>query len=278
MNTPGGSISRLVRSYPSLFVAETDGCDYLESYDAFRYAFAYARERKGPALVHAHVVRPYSHSLSDDEKLYRPVGERNRDAERDPVPTMVRWLVDEGVATADVIQPLKAEIDAEVTRAADEAARRPNPAPTASSRTCTPPTSTRRRPRSTPRTRRRPRPADDDGRPHQRAALRDEMARDGRIVVWGEDVADASRDDVLTECKGKGGVFKVTSGLQKPYGNARVFNSPLAEAGIVGRAIGWAARGLKPVVEIQFFDYIWPAMQQLRDELATARWRSDGTW
>jgi 2-oxoisovalerate dehydrogenase E1 component len=279
VNTPGGSISKLVRSYPGIFVTEVDGCDFLASFDAFRYAFAYARERKGPSFVHAHVVRPYSHSLSDDEKLYRPESERQRDAERDPLEAMGRLLVADGILSAEDLASLRSEIDEEVNRAADEAAKMPQPpAEEVFLHVVSPdvdPTSTAfdtedRGPASA-------------GEPTTmvdliNACLKDEMARDGRIVVFGEDVADASRIQVLGECKGKGGVFKVTAGLQKAYGEARVFNSPLAEASIVGRASGWAARGLKPVVEIQFFDYIWPAMQQLRDELATTRWRSGGTW
>jgi len=278
VNTPGGSISRLVRSYPSLFVVEVDGCDYLASYDAFRYAFAYARERKGPALVHGHVVRPYSHSLSDDEKLYRPENERQKDAERDPIVLFEKFLLDEGLATADELKALRDEIDAEVSRAADEALASPQPAAeTVFENVYSPdadPTSSSFDTEDAPAFSGEPTTMVD----LVNAALRDEMARDGRIAVWGEDVADASRVDVLGEVKGKGGVFKVTAGLQKAYGNARVFNAPLAEASIVGRALGWAARGLKPVVEIQFFDYIWPAMQQLRDELATVRWRSGGAW
>jgi 2-oxoisovalerate dehydrogenase E1 component len=278
VNTPGGSISRLVRSYPGLFVVEVDGCDYLASYDAFRYAFAYARERKGPALVHGHVVRPYSHSLSDDEKLYRPENERQKDAERDPIALFEKFLESEGLATADEIKALRDEVDAEVTRAADEALASPQPAAeTVFENVYSPdvdPTSAAFDTEDAPAFSGEPTTMVD----LVNAALRDEMARDGRIAVWGEDVADASRADVLGEVKGKGGVFKVTAGLQKAYGNARVFNAPLAEASIVGRALGWAARGLKPVVEIQFFDYIWPAMQQLRDELATVRWRSGGAW
>lgn len=278
VNTPGGSISKLVRSYPALFVTEVDGCDFLASYDAFRYAFAYARERKGPSLVHAHVIRPYSHSLSDDEKLYRPESERQKESLRDPVEMMGKLLVEEGILTADALQKLKDEADDEVNRAADAAALAPQPDPAeVHAYVYSPSVDPASKAFDTEDA-----PAF-SGEPTTmvdliNACLRDEMARDARIAMWGEDVADATRADVLSECKGKGGVFKVTAGLQKAYGHARVFNSPLAEAGIVGRAIGWAARGLKPVVEIQFFDYIWPAMQQLRDELATTRWRSGGAF
>ena len=276
VNTPGGSISKLVRSFPSLFVVETDGCDFLESYDALRWAFAYARERKGPALVHAHVIRPYSHSLSDDERLYKPESERKKEAGRDPVETFARFLVAEGLLSEEELSALKAAIDAEVADAADRASALPQPGP---ERVLENVVSPRVDP-SSPAfdTEDRPEPSGNETTMVDliNTTLRDEMARDGRIAVWGEDVADASREEVLAEVKGKGGVFKVTAGLQRLYGKERVFNSPLAEANIVGRAIGWAARGLKPVVEIQFFDYIWPAMLQIRDELATIRWRSGG--
>ena len=278
VNTPGGSISKLVRSYPGLFVAETDGCDFLASYDALRYAFAYARDRKGPSLVHAHVIRSYSHSLSDDEKLYRSEAERKKDRDRDPLELFAAFLEQAGIATADDLAKLREDVGAEVNAAADAAAARPQPAPeTVQAHIYSPdvdPASAAFDTEEAPAFAGEPTTMVD----LINAALRDEMARDSRIAIWGEDVADASRADALGECKGKGGVFKVTAGLQKAFGLARVFNSPLAEAGIVGRALGWAARGLKPVVEIQFFDYIWPAMLQIRDELATTRWRSGGAF
>jgi 2-oxoisovalerate dehydrogenase E1 component len=276
VNTPGGSIGRLVRGYPHLFVTEVDGCDFTSSHEGLRWAFAYCRERKGPALVHAHVVRPYSHSLSDDERLYKTDRERQTERERDPIARLGRRLVEEKVVAPADLARIEEEVDAEVARAAEEAFAAPPPDPVGVlSNVYSPdvdPTGPTFDTEASPVFAGEPTTMVD----LINAALRDEMARDARVVVWGEDVADASREAVLDECKGKGGVFKATAGLQRAYGKARVFNSPLAEAGIVGRAIGWAARGLKPVVEIQFFDYIWPAMQQLRDELATIRWRSGG--
>jgi 2-oxoisovalerate dehydrogenase E1 component len=278
VNTPGGSISRLVRGFPDLFIAEVDGCDFLQSYDALRYAAEHCRSRKGPALVHAHVIRPYSHSLSDDETLYRPKIEREREAERDPVKTMAAFLLGEGILSQEGLEKLKAEVDEEINDAADRALAADLPAPeSAYEYVYSPdvdPTSAAFQTQ--------PRVEEGAGPTTMvdliNACLRDEMKRDPAIVVFGEDVADASRETALAECKGKGGVFKLTANLQRLFGSARVFNSPLAEADIIGRAIGMAVRGLKPVVEIQFYDYIWPAYMQIHNELATMRWRSGNTF
>src|SRR5450830_629733 len=274
VTTAGGSISKLVRGFPNLFITEVDGCDFVESYDALRYAIEYCRQRKGPALVHAHVVRPYSHSVSDDERLYRPEAERERDRQRDPLTSLARLLVEEHIATPEELTSIHAEIDARVEADAEKALSAPRPEPESALQwvysdkvdPTGPEFETEKK---------------ESGDPHTmvdllNACMRDEMARDPRIVMFGEDVADASRPEVLAEVKGKGGVFKVTHGLQRLYGPDRVYNSPLAEANIIGRAVGMAVRGLKPVVEIQFFDYIWPAYMQLRNELATMRWRSGG--
>jgi 2-oxoisovalerate dehydrogenase E1 component len=274
VQTAGGSISKLVANYPGLHIEECDGTDSLESYAALNRAAGHCRERKGPSLVHAHVTRPYSHSLSDDEKLYRCDEEREEEARRDPIPKFGLFLVREGILDERELEAIEADVEREILEATDRALQAGLPSkdsiyefvhspdidPAGKQFDTTP------KPHGEPKTMVE----------MISATLLDEMARDERIVVFGEDVADCSREDQLAKLKGKGGVFKATSGLQRKFGSRRVFNSPLAEANIVGRAIGMATRGMKPVAEIQFFDYIWPAMMQLRNELATMRWRSAG--
>jgi 2-oxoisovalerate dehydrogenase E1 component len=275
VNTPGGNISKLLASFPGLYIQEVDGCDFVASHAALSRAIDYARKRKGPALVHAHVIRPYSHSLSDDEVMYRPASEREADAERDPLVNFPKWLIAEGHATEESLTAMREEVDALVLAATDDALEQPQPtADTIYHGVYSPHVDPCGESFDT----------EDDpqfaGEPTTmvdllNACMKDEMRRDEKILIFGEDVADVSRDQNLGTLKGKGGVFKVTWGLQKEFGGARVYNSPLAEANIIGRAIGLALRGFKPVVEIQFFDYIWPAFMQLRDELATMRWRSN---
>jgi 2-oxoisovalerate dehydrogenase E1 component len=278
VNTAGGSISRLVRSFPGLLIEEVDGCDPLASFEVMQRAVDYCRSRQGPALVHAHVIRPYSHSLSDDEILYRPPAERAADAARDPVTRFPRQLLEQGLATEAELEAIRAAVEEEVLVATDTALAAPQPTPDTIYRYVyspdVDPTSEQFDTEDDPRFSGDPTTMVD----LLNACLRDEMARDPRIVVFGEDVADASRAENLEQVKGKGGVFKVTWGLQRAYGSDRVYNSPLAEANIIGRAIGLATRGLKPVVEIQFFDYIWPAYMQLRNELALMRWRSNNSF
>jgi 2-oxoisovalerate dehydrogenase E1 component len=278
VNTAGGSISRLVRSFPGLYVEEVDGCDLLASYGAMSRAVEYARKRKGPALVHAKVIRPYSHSLSDDETMYRPPAEREADAARDPVMQFPKWLVAEGHASEQEIGQIQEEVDAIVLAATDDALAQPQPdADTVYFGVYSPdvdPCSEQFDTEDDPQFSGEPTTMVD----LLNACMKDEMRRDEKILVFGQDVADVSREQYLGKVKGKGGVFKVTWGLQKEFGGARVYNSPLAEANIVGRAIGLAVRGFKPVVEVQFFDYIWTAYMQLRDELATMRWRSNSNF
>ena len=277
VQTAGGSISKLVAGFPNLAIFEVDGCDFVESYRVMGEAVARVRAGEGPALVHAHVVRPYSHSLSDDERLYKPAAEREREAERDPIVRTAQLLREHYGVSQEELEKVDAEVQAEVNAAAELAVAAPQPDPSSWAdfiySADVDPTSERFASA----------PAFDDPAPKTmvdllNACLRDELQCDERIVVFGEDVADASHETALSEVKGKGGVFKVTHGLQRRYGSRRVFNSPLAEANIVGRAFGMALRGLKPVVEIQFLDYIWPAYMQIRDELANVRWRSGDQW
>lgn len=278
VNTAGGSISKLVASMPGLYIQEVDGCDLFASLEVMERAVAYARERKGPAFVHAKVIRPYSHSLSDDEVFYRPAAEREADAARDPLTTFPAMLVREGVATEDELALMREAVDAELLLATDDALAQPQPdASTVYFGVYAPdvdPTGEQFDTEDDPQFTGEPTTMVD----LLNACMKDEMTRNDRILVFGEDVADVSREEHLGKVKGKGGVFKVTHGLQSKFGGTRVYNSPLAEANIVGRAIGLAQRGFKPVVEIQFFDYIWPAYMQIRDELATIRWRSNNAF
>jgi 2-oxoisovalerate dehydrogenase E1 component len=272
VQTPGADISRLVDSFPALKVIRVDGTDFLASYRGMREAVGYARARRGPALVHARVIRPYSHSLSDDERLYKPPLEREAEAKRDPLRLFSRFLKAESLVTERDLERVDTELELEVNEAATRAlkAHKPDPA-SAALWVYSPdvdPASSAFDVVAVP-----------SGKPDTMVAainrtLKDEMARSPEIVLFGEDVADCSREAALSEVAGKGGVFKVTHGLQRAFGSDRVFNSPLAEANIIGRAVGMATRRLKPVVEIQFFDYIWPAMMQLRDEMAMLRYRS----
>ena len=276
VQTPGGDVSRLVESFPNLKVWRCDGTDFIESYRTLGDAVNYVRRERKPAFVHAKVIRPYSHSLSDDERLYKTPDERKSEAQRDPLTKMRAFLVKEGIATDADLEAILASVDKEIAESTEKALKSPKPSPDSAETFVFSPTVDPTSPQFSSL-------AQPEGKPDTMVGainrtLKDEMARNPHIVVFGEDVADASKASALPHVPGKGGVFKVTHGLQKAYGADRVFNSPLAEANIVGRGVGMATRGLKPVVEIQFFDYIWPAMMQLKDEMSMLRYRSGGNW
>ena len=274
--TAGGSISKLVANHPGLHVEECDGTDPIASYAVLKRAAEHCKARKGPALVHAHVTRPYSHSLSDDDKLYKTDAVREEEAHRDPIPKFGLFLVREGIVEEKELEGIEADVEREVREAADYALQAalppkesillnqysPDVDPASSQFETAPQFSGEERTMVE----------------MVSLTLADEMARDERILVFGEDVADCSNEEDLKQLKGKGGVFKATTGLQRRFGSSRVFNTPIAEALIVGSALGLATRGLKPVGEIQFFDYIWPAMMQFRNELSLIRWRSNGAF
>jgi len=276
VQTPGSDIARCLSAIPGLRIMKVDGTDPVASYKTMTEAVTHLRARKGPVMVHALVVRPYGHSMSDDELSYKPPSEREAEAKRDPVQTYPQFLIREGFATAEIIEGVQKEVAATIAQAEGEALKSPQPGPETAlhhvySSTVDP---------TAPAFETAPK---SEGAPETMVTLinrclRDEMARDPGIVLFGEDVADATREEALAHVSGKGGVFKVTHGLQKQFGKERVFNSPLAEANIIGRAIGMATRGIKPVVEIQFFDFIWPAMMQIRNEMAMLRWRSNGAF
>ena len=279
VQTAGGNVATLVKNFPNLFwVGEVDGSDPIESYGVLKEAVEHCRQRKGPAFVRAMVTRPYSHSMSDDESKYKGAAERAAEAQRDCLPNFARFLVGEGLLSESELEALHAEVQAGVRQASEAAQKSQQPPPHAVTMFVYSPNidPTAERFAVEPK-------VDDSAQQETMLqlinyCLRDEMKRDPRILLFGEDIADASDEERLEEVKGKGGVFGVTWGLQKAFGGTRVYNSPLAEANIIGRAIGLATLGLRPVVEIQFFDYIWPAMMQIRNELANLRWRSNNSF
>jgi 2-oxoisovalerate dehydrogenase E1 component len=267
-------VSEMVRGFRGLHVVQMDGRDYFEVRRKGADAIARVRIGTGPCLIHATVTRPYSHSLSDDQKKYRISDELQDEAEHDPILVLTRQLIDAGVLTQDAADRIRDEAKETVRTAAEQAlaAVRPSPASVVQN-VVAPMTVTA-----------------DPGEPTTepdaevvtfgeaiRRTLHEQMALDERIRVFGEDVADAD-PQVINDVPGKGGVFGITFGLQRAFGNARCFNTPLAEANIIGRAVGQAMRGLRPCPEIQFFDYVWPAMNQLKSEAATTRWRSNGAF
>jgi 2-oxoisovalerate dehydrogenase E1 component len=290
VNTAGGNISKLVANFPNFYFAECDGTDPLESYAAVSKAVEHIRAGNGPAFVHGHVIRPYSHSLSDDEKLYRPETERQKDAQRDPISRFQMFLIREGILDEKSVTELEKSVDDELQEASERALAAAFPekgsyvdfvySPDLDSASSAFDRAPDFASANVAMGGTQAAAGDKTMADLINACLRDEMRRDERIVIFGEDVADCSRCEYLDQklVKGKGGVFKLTGGLQMEFGADRVFNSPLAEANIVGRAVGMATRGLKPVAEIQFFDYIWPAMQQLRNEMSNIRWRSNNNF
>jgi 2-oxoisovalerate dehydrogenase E1 component len=279
VQTAGGDVAPLVRGFPNLYWAGAlDGSDPVASYGVLAEAIRHCRERRGPAFVRALVTRPYSHSMSDDESKYKSQAVRDAEALRDCLPRFARFLQQEGILDPEGFERLHGEVQTVIAAASDAARASAQPEPeTASlyvySSDVDP---------ASERFIAEPRPLHPERSETLLQSinfcLRDEMRRDPRILIFGEDVADSSHEELLGEMKGKGGVFGVTWGLQRLFGRERVYNSPLAEASIVGRAIGLATLGLRPVVEIQFFDYIWPAMMQLRDELSMLRWRSNNAF
>ncbi len=261
--TAGASVAKIGEGFFGLGVYEIDGTDFFQSYQTVKKAVERARAGQGPTMIVANVVRLIPHSSSDDHRKYRSPEELERERLNDPILKMENLLVKEGILTNEEIQRIYDELNVEIERAIEHAERKPYASPETVMLHVYAPEETRKLKyeASVP-----------SGKPIVMVdainhALHEEMELNPKMVVYGEDIADP-----------KGGVFTATKGLTTRFGKSRAFNSPLAEASIVGTAIGLAVKGYKPVVEIQFGDYIWPAMMQIRDELAPFRYRSNGNW
>ena len=272
-------INELVRGFAGLQVRSVDGTDYFAVRRAARKIVAHIRAGVGPALLHAKVTRPYSHSAADTQSKYRLAQEMEWEIEHDPIDRLERRADRrrDHHRRRGRRHPRRGPPDR--GRRGQGRARRP---PARRRLGARPRGGAARHPRPGRAARRHRRRRDSAEPPVAlgeaiRRTLHEVMEADERIRVFGEDVADA-REAIMADVEGKGGVFGTTHGLQRSFGRARCYNTPLAEANIIGRAVGQAIRGLRPAPEIQFFDYIWPAMQQIRSEAATIRWRSNGAF
>ena len=265
-------VSQLVSSWPDIKIVELDGCDYFACRLALEEVVADLRAGNGPYLVQAKVTRPYAHSSADVQTKYQTPDEIVTELEADPINRFATSLVDSGILDEAAVATLKKASFDLVAQAAQRAlgARRPDPL-SVTEHTVNLPVFEEDLSK-----------LEGDGEivamgEAIRRTLDEQLGRDERIRVFGEDVADA-RQRYLEILPGKGGVFGTTAGLQRNHGSDRVFNTPLSEANIVGRSVGMGMRGLHPVPEIQFFDYIWTAMQQIKSQAATIRWRSRGAF
>lgn len=257
----GGSVYKLTAGFENLNRFNVDGTDFLKSYGTAREAVRLAREGKGPSLIYADVVRLRSHSASDVQEKYRTKESLEEDLKNDPIVKLEKFLVQHNILSQEKIDEMKIEIADDILRVADEVYTQPNPEAITVEDYMYCPEDEQNKieyektvPVGAP-------VVMVDAITH---ALHEEMEKNPDMVIYGEDIAD-----------GKGGVFTATKGLSTKFGSKRVFNSPLAEASIVGTAIGLSLTGLRPVVEIQFADYIFPAMMQIRDELVMYRYRSN---
>jgi 2-oxoisovalerate dehydrogenase E1 component len=259
-----GSVAEMVAGFHTLLRMKIDGTDFFESYQKIKEAIDYIKSGKGPALVEAEVVRLQSHSSSDDQKKYRKQDELEKDKQNDPIEKFVAKLKMQGILTDEEYIKIWEEVNAEIDEAADRAFNAADPDPKDATKFVYDESGLKES-----LDYEKSEPSGDkivmvDAINH---ALHEEMKRSNNMYIFGEDIADK-----------KGGVFTATKGLSTAFGDDRVFNSPLAEASILGVANGMALAGLKPVVEIQFGDYIWPAFMQMKNETASMRYRSNNIW
>lgn len=278
---PGGDPSRFLGAFPGMRVIRVDGTDLRASWEAFVEAVAHVRSGAGPVIVHSRMPRLYSHSSTDDQNKYRTAADVRWERERDPIERLAQELVAYEIAHPDELLGLHDQVEQEIEGALGEVLGLPKTDPSTLLTTVyhyAPE-------RTAAELAKRAVPSAHAGQVMTmadaiNACLMELFAADPRFVAFGEDVADFSQENWKhrDELPGKGGVFGITRGLQRAFGPARVFNTPIAEASVVGRAAGYALAGFLPIVEVQFRDYLSPAWQQLVDEAATLAWRSNGSF